>query len=663
MTRAPGSIAGDDRLKTRVLEHIAVLLRMAARLPLRVIGTPPTTVQPNRMRVRAKLVTITLFAAAIPLVMSAYQSLLVHEQALNDALLQLHATSAKLGARSITQELDSIRHALRNTVQTTIDWGRLQPLEQEAALWLVLGQFPEGELATLAQRGETTHQLVQSERSASASLTTADLEEFRRVTPPAEGDVAVGAAMLTTRGGVILPFSVSKFEAGGQLSLAIGLGLRLDGLCHKLSQARPEHGAIVLLDRWNRRLCENERSVQLAPVEPSLLDVLSRTDSLYTRETAGGLVKGAVAPVGLGFKVIVEQPLASITAPTRKLRVQVVLWLTVAVVAAVGGSWVLGRSILASLELLTAAAMRLAGGVFGERIAEQPLDDEFAALARAFNSMSQTIEERDNEIQTWNRELQSRVEERGRALESTQEALLSSRKMAGLAVTTAGIAHEMNNPLTGVLGLAQVLLSRLRNSPTLTQETAMLNAIVQESVRMQQLVERMQALGGERDVAEHRTFLLASLLDGVMLSYRHQFLREAISVVCNYPKPGRHVRGHHEQLHANFLELVENALKSMRAAKPKDGGRLTVSVQEIGVDWLEVSFTDNGVGIPQGQASRVFEPFFTTKLGGKGEGLGLAQVYRTIETHGGKVWFDTGVTQGARVVVKLPSAATGVHLA
>src|SRR5690606_30396763 len=110
------------------------------------------------MRVRTKFISITLFVAAIPLLMSASQSIRVHEKTLNDILLQLHGTSAELGAQAVQQHMSHVKAGLRNIVQDTIDWEALSSSEKQAAIQLILSQSPDALTVTLEQQdGATLH--------------------------------------------------------------------------------------------------------------------------------------------------------------------------------------------------------------------------------------------------------------------------------------------------------------------------------------------------------------------------------------------------------------------------------------------------------------------------------------------------------------------------
>jgi two-component system, NtrC family, sensor kinase len=618
------------------------------------------------MRVRTKFVAVTLFVAVVPLAMFASQSIRLHERALDDALMDLHRAAAALGAQVVDQHLARTEGALRATVHDTIDWQDLSAAERQAALWLLFGQFESSAVATLTQHGTVSERAYLAQSSATSPghpmFSERDVQEFDHVTPPAEGEVAVGAPMRTEAGVVVLPLSANEAAVDGQPRAQVSIGLSLEPLCAALSKAQPRAGAVWLLDSWNRRVCENGQLSTLTAVEHTLAGVLNAKSSLYSRQSGAGAVKGAVAGAAHGFKVVVEQPLELVTAPARRLRWQTFFWLLLGVAAALASGWVLGRNLLVPLERLAHAARRIGRGDFGGELGIGARRDEFSDLAESFNTMTRAIAERDHEIQTWNATLQERVDQRGRQLEEAQRALLQSQRMAGLAVTTAGVAHEMNNPLTGVLGLAQVLSARLRKRESRDSDVSMLSSIVEESKRMQALLQRMGSLEvSHGDGLRLHNLRLSSILDGVLLAHRDRLQQADVTVGRNY-EPALEVLSDPYRLHAIFAEVLDNALKAVSYCAPGVQRRVDFAVTD-GDGWLDVTLSDNGRGIEAEHVDRVFEPFFTTKLCGQGEGLGLAQVYRMVEGIGGKVTIQSELRVGTQVTVRLPRAHAGGILA
>lgn len=614
------------------------------------------------MRVRTKFISITLFVAAIPLLMSASQSIRVHERTLNEVLLQLHATSAELGAQAVEQHLQQTRGALQNIVQHTVDWNSLSRPEKAAALRLILSQVPDAMLVTLDQPDELPLNVTRPKSSNASSPSGQDVLAFRNVLPPAEQAVVVGSPVRLSNQVNLLPFSVGDHGPTGQLSATVGVGIDLSAICGTLRRATPRQGSLFLLDDRDHQLCENDTPSSRFEASPSLLEAVRSNPAFYTRMSGTNELRGAVSRAGGTFRVVVEQSTAVLAAPTRVLRGQVALWLAIGTIAAVISGFVLGRSILVPLEKLAQAAARLGSGVFGTHVPSNEFDAEFADVATSFNTMAAAIAERDREIHAWNEELQSRIDERSRELETAQDALLSSRKMAGLSVTTAGVAHELNNPLTGVLGLAQVLSARLQRRGESGQNIEILDSIVGESKRMQALLERMKALQSDPETGSYREVSCNHLLEGAVIVRKKDLEDLGITLTKRYPSQGAYVWGHLERLHMVFVELLENAYRSVRENVPNGQGQIGLEVSIVGQDWVEIAVVDNGGGIPIADQSRVFEPFFTTKPGGIGQGLGLAQVYRLVEAHSGKVWVDSSHSVGCRIVVRLPRARVGAHL-
>jgi signal transduction histidine kinase len=621
------------------------------------------------MRLRTKFVAMTLVATVVPLVMSASRSIRLHEQALDSALLELHRSAASVGAQLVDQHLSRAEGALRATVHDTIAWHDLTEQERQAALWLLFGQFESSGIATLTERGNVAQRAYLAQPSDSQPghpvLSERDVQEFDQVAPPTESGTAVGAPLRTERGAVLLPLSATEAAEDGQPGMQVSVGLSLESLCSALDKARPSSGTVVLLDGWNRKVCENGRPAALEAAEPSLVSVLGSSSvnaGLYSRNAASGVVKGASASAAHGFCVAVEQPLEISNAASERLRWQAIGWLLVGVVAAAVGGWALGRSILVPLETLTKAARRIGRGELGTDLGLGPRDDEFRDLGDSFNAMSRAIAERDREIQSWNTKLQQRVEQRGRELEEAQQALLRSQRIAGLAVATAGVAHEMNNPLTGVLGLAQVLATRLRRKDGHEGELQMVTSIVDEAKRMRTVLERMESLGAEgEDDRNLRALKLPAILDGVLLAQRQRIERQGVEVDRLWP-PELEVLGDSYHLHAVFAELLDNALNAVSVREAGLPRRIGLEAKHH-EGWVDVTLSDNGRGIPDEHLDRVFEPFFTTKPDGKGAGLGLSQVYRLVEGMGGSVTIHSQLLAGTSVKVRLPKARSGAVLA
>jgi hypothetical protein len=213
----------------------------------------------------------------------------------------------------------------------------------------------------------------------------------------------------------------------------------------------------------------------------------------------------------------------------------------------------------------------------------------------------------------------------------------------------AGVAHEVNTPLTGISSFTQMLLE---GADPGDPKTKLLEKIESQTFRAAKIVNGLLALsrpgtpGGERSELD-----LNSAINDVFALLEHQFTVGKI-VVRRELSPARvPVVGIEHQLQQVFLNLFLNA----RDAMPR-GGWLTVS-SRVESDQAVVEISDTGSGIPSEQLTRIYDPFFTTKAIGRGTGLGLSITYGIVQEHGGAIRCDSAIGQGTRFTLILPLAA------
>jgi len=229
-----------------------------------------------------------------------------------------------------------------------------------------------------------------------------------------------------------------------------------------------------------------------------------------------------------------------------------------------------------------------------------------------------------------------------------QQEAIQQEKMAAIGLLAGGIAHEINNPLGGILAFTQLLLRDTKDNEVLFND---LKEIEGAAIRCKKIVSDL--LDFSR-VSKERENCLIDI--NLLLGKAFPFIRgdiQSLNVQLEFePTDGLpHIKGNPDRLQQVFLNVLTNACHAM----PK-GGRLTV---KTGVDacWrVFISITDTGVGIPLEELSRIFEPFFTTKGPGKGTGLGLSIAYRIIREHGGTIEVDSEVGKGTTFTVCLPAA-------
>ncbi len=287
-----------------------------------------------------------------------------------------------------------------------------------------------------------------------------------------------------------------------------------------------------------------------------------------------------------------------------------------------------------------------------ERVAQGSLDtyldirsnDELGELAQAFNRMTHNLKKAREELEEWGRTLELRVEERTKEVEKMQVQLIRAEKMASLGEMAAGIAHEINNPLTGVLSFAYLV----HDDPKLPEELKEdLQVIIDETQRCAKIVKGLLEFS-RASVPQKKEVNLNELIESVTFILQQQssfFNIELIKELDpNIPK----LYADPNQLSQVLMNIIINASH----ATP-EGGRITI---KTGIDQEEDSvfaeISDTGCGISEENLSRIFDPFFTTKS--QGTGLGLAVSYGIVKNHGGSldVWSEVG--KGTTFIIHLP---------
>jgi two-component system NtrC family sensor kinase len=224
-----------------------------------------------------------------------------------------------------------------------------------------------------------------------------------------------------------------------------------------------------------------------------------------------------------------------------------------------------------------------------------------------------------------------------------EEQLQVSEKMAAIGLLAAGVAHEVNTPLTGISSFTQMLLER---SDPDDPKTGLLEKIERQTFRAAKIVNSLLNLarpsGGETGPVD-----LNAVISDVLALLEHQFRTGRVQVRRNLSQSGVIVNGIEYKLQQVFLNLFLNA----RDAMPK-GGWLSVETA-LNDDEAVVEVADTGVGISPDQLMRIYDPFFTTKEGG-GTGLGLSVTYGIVQEHGGTLTCESQLGQGTRFRLVLP---------
>ncbi len=275
---------------------------------------------------------------------------------------------------------------------------------------------------------------------------------------------------------------------------------------------------------------------------------------------------------------------------------------------------------------------------------------ELGLLAASFNDMTRSLRVARTDLEALNSSLEQQVHDRTEALRAAQDQLVRSEKLSSLGKLSASIAHEINNPLAGILTFAKLIVRTLDQG---TPDDATRRTLVKHLLLVERETERCSAIVRNLlDFARDRPLAVKEVDVVAVLEESVQLLANQINIqsvrLTRTVKPVPQVDADFGQLRQAFVNVIMNACEAMSR-----GGALGIEVAPAeGGRWVEVVFTDTGPGIAPEHLSKIFDPFFTTKE--KGTGLGLSVVYGIVERHGGKVEIRSEVGKGTRVAIRLP---------
>jgi signal transduction histidine kinase len=336
----------------------------------------------------------------------------------------------------------------------------------------------------------------------------------------------------------------------------------------------------------------------------------------FARMEFHGLRAGAYLPSAVAY-------LASKGLLATLVTVSLILLAAIAV-ASIAWSSALTRS----LGSLARAAQEIGRGRFDAQVTVRTRD-ELGQLADSFNQMAAELRARED------------------ALRHAQAQLIQSEKMAAFGQLGAGIAHEIKNPLAGVLGLVQLTSRTLPNEDP---NKAALATIEKETKRCRTIIDHLLRFARPEKVAREPVALSAVVADAVALT-RHTMGTHGIELRIDVPETLPKIHASANQIQQVLMNLVMNAEQAM---EERGRGVVNVTATRGADNFVEVRVSDDGPGIPKPAMERIFEPFFTTKPAGKGTGLGLSVSFGIIRDHGGTIRVESEPGRGATFVIRLP---------
>ncbi len=399
--------------------------------------------------------------------------------------------------------------------------------------------------------------------------------------------------------------------------------------------------AALLTSNNEFRLLKAGRHLQRAEVEPLVARAW---------ETGGPVKAGDVTAIPvreggrwhhaywLRFRF---QPPRSAYEPLRRVYVVLLLGAALSVVIT---TVLLDRWVLRGLDHIAAGARRVAAGDFSTPVPlRRHAGDEIDAVAAAFNGMM-------GEVGAFREDLQARVGDAVRKMRAAERNLVTAQRLAAVGTLAAGIAHDINNPLGGMMNAVRAL-ARDDLGPEKRKEYL---ELVEDGLdRVAHTVQRVLQFSPHQ--VAPRACDLAAVADRALALGRHRVEGAGAAVRVEMEPGGLPVFGDPYELQQAVLNLVVNAADAV-AATGRGSGNVVIRGERQGTD-IRLSVEDDGVGMTEEQAAKAFDLFFTTKGVGEGTGLGLSIVHTIVSSHGGRVELRSTPGAGTTATIVLPAGA------
>jgi two-component system NtrC family sensor kinase len=336
------------------------------------------------------------------------------------------------------------------------------------------------------------------------------------------------------------------------------------------------------------------------------------------------------------------------------------------VIASLFVSFFVHRLVYVPLRDLETGAKRLSSGNLEEPIPVRS-EDEFGQLAASFNAMTAALRNSQAELREWGHTLEQKVATRTQELRVAEAEAARGEKLASVGLLAAGIAHELNNPLTGILTFSHLLREKM---PDGSPEAEDLDLVIRETKRCAAIIRRLLDFAREKAPEKKFADLNQIIEDTVRIIERPAHLRDIeIALDLDRSLPPAWVDADLiKQVIMNVLVNAQHAIEEKGSITVRSRLFPEPKSPEPGaeaVPMAELSVIDTGCGIPEKNLRRIFDPFFTSKEVGKGTGLGLSVSHGIVRAHGGTIEVDSKVGEGSTFRIYLPlnshagDAATG----
>ncbi len=609
------------------------------------------------MKLYRKLLLFLLAAAVLPLVAIGFVLLAGAERALSSRIADQQLATARALADLVGGDLSSLLDGVGGPLRT---WRlpQLSGAEMRGVLQVLCRQSPYIQAAVLVDgTGSPVVPPVTSTDTVSvpgrAPLGATGVAAFVGALPLRDALSSPGSAVLSSayrgpEGRAQLAMAVAV-EGRAHATWVVGVLLALDGMQSRVDLSAGSGGSAAVIDADGRIVVASPGAL-LGDAEGREIEKLRAGGggSVAYRSDGGErqLAAWASVPGGAGWGVLVRLPASEALAPVGRMRRGVLAGSLASLLALLALGWAFIRGVTGGLSRIDAAARQLGAGELPARLPEEGRD-EVAEVSRTFNRVAAELSESRARLERWNEELQAKIEERTRELEQAQAQLVEAQKLAAIGQLGGGVAHEINNPLTGILGQAQLLLE---NKPEGNPDLPALRRIEELARRSREITQNLLRFSQQRAEPEFVPVDLNRVVQETLTLLGGQIRDAGIALDLDLGPGLPLVRGDPGHLQQVLLNLLSNA---RTACLGVPSGRISLETSApAGEVRLEVR--DTGKGIASENRPRIFEPFFTTKEIWSNVGLGLSVSYRIVAEHGGRILVDSEPGRGSTFTVTLP---------
>jgi two-component system NtrC family sensor kinase len=619
----------------------------------------PTRWRPKLARLRTKLIVpYVLLTMALAMVGTFVVTLLVTSSVRERFVNQLLEAS-RVGADGLVRQE---RAHLENLRLMTFTQGVPQALASHDAsalrdllLPLALNNKIEvfsaldvqgREIITLARGPEDNHYLRSEGTDFSGYPLVADILQAR---PDEVGDKFI--ALLATAHGPFLFTSAPARDANGQLVGVMMIGTSLNAILTDLkTQALAD---VFILDSSGKLLATTlpppDEGYGTLEVAPSGVTGLNTSEThnlrLYRRNFQAVYAPLIVRQQNLGVLGVVL-PSNFVTAAGATSRNWFGILFTLGTVAVIAVGYLLAQSIARPILRLRAVSQAVAAGDLEQHTGLKQ-EDEIGELASAFDRMTLKLRERTAEAARLYNETMQRNRELAVAnakLQAARQQLVQSEKLAAVGHLTAGIVHDVKNPLAIIIGLAEELPEQCQLDDVALKS---LRTIRDNGRRASRIVIDLLKFA-RKATPEVKRQDIRETIETVLRLTEYLARKGVIEVIKDVPPTPVMANYDAAQIEQVFVNLVQNAVQAM-----PDGGTLRINLSQA-QEAVAIAVQDTGIGIPPNNLNRIFDPFFTTKPPGEGTGLGLSVSYGIVARHGGRIDVESTAGNGTTFTVLLP---------